>query len=52
MLVHRSCCAGDSQAQYNLATMYSQGDGVPVCDKTATKWFTLAAEQGEDGPQY
>jgi len=43
---------GYAFAQYNLATLYSNGDGVPVCDKTAAKWFALAAEQSDDGPQY
>ena len=26
--------------------MYSNGEGVPENDKTAVKWYTLAAEQG------
>ena len=37
---------GDSAAQYNLALMYNNGDGVPQDYKEAVKWYTLAAEQG------
>ena len=28
------------------------GYGVPEDDKTAVKWYTLAAEQGHDGAQF
>ena len=34
-------------AQYNLGLMYDEGQGVPQDYKTAVKWFTLAAEQGD-----
>ena len=37
---------GDASAQYNLGDMYRIGYGVPQDDKTAVKWYTLAAEQG------
>ena len=37
---------GDADAQFNLGTMYDNGDGVPENDKTAVKWLTLAAKQG------
>ena len=37
---------GDVNAQLNLALMYYNGEGVPQDDKTAVKWYTLAAEQG------
>ena len=37
---------GDADAQTNLGVMYDNGQGVPQDDKTAVKWFTLAAEQG------
>ena len=37
---------GDANAQSNLGQMYRQGKGVPQDDKTAVKWYTLAAKQG------
>ena len=37
---------GDASAQYNLGMMYTIGRGVPQGDKTAAKWYRLAAEQG------
>ena len=33
-------------AQFNLGRMYYHGMGVPQDDKTAVKWFRLAAEEG------
>lgn len=38
-------------AQYNLALMYGNGEGVLQDDKTAVKWYTLAAEQGHASAQ-
>ena len=32
--------------------MYSNGNGVPENDKTAVKWYTLAAEQGHSTAQF
>ena len=32
--------------------MYRKGEGVPQDDKTAVKWWTLAAEQGHAKAQY
>jgi len=32
--------------------MYDNGDGVPQDDKTAVKWYTLAAEQDDASAQY
>ena len=37
---------GNADAQYNLGVMYEKGQGVPENDKTAVKWYKLAAEQG------
>ena len=37
---------GDAAAQFNLGVMYEKGQGVPQDDKTAVKWYRLAAEQG------
>ena len=34
---------GYVDAQYNLGLMYDNGEGVPENDKTAVKWYTLAA---------
>lgn len=44
--------AGDADAQYNLALMYNNGDGVPQDYKQAIKWYRLAAEQGKAKAQY
>ena len=44
---------GDAYAQYNLGVMYDKGIGVPQHHKTAVKWYTLAAKQGnEDAIKY
>ena len=37
---------GDAEAQFNLGLMYYRGQGVRQDDKTALRWFRLAAEQG------
>ena len=37
---------GYADAQYNLGVMYHKEKGVPQDDKTAVKWYRLAAEQG------
>jgi TPR repeat protein len=38
--------------QYNLGVMYDNGEGVPQDYKTALKWWTLAAEQGNAKAQF
>ena len=38
--------------QYNLGVMYDHGEGVPQNDKSAVKWYTLAAVQGDAKAQY
>ena len=43
---------GDATAQFNLALMYSNGDGVPQDYEEAVRWYTLAAEQGVVQAQY
>ncbi len=43
---------GDATAQNNLGVMYNNGRGVPRDDKTAVKWWTLAAEQGDASAQH
>lgn len=42
---------GYAKAQYNLGFMYDKGIGVPENDKTAVKWYTKAAEQGNEQAQ-
>ena len=37
---------GIAVAQSNLGLMYVKGEGVPQDYKTAVKWFSLAAKQG------
>ena len=37
---------GDPRAQYNLGTMYLNGQGVPQDDFEAVNWFRKAADQG------
>ena len=43
---------GDAIAQFNLALMYTNGDGVPQDYKEAVRWYRLAAEQGYANAQY
>jgi cell division septation protein DedD len=44
--------AGDPAAQFDIATLYLNGDGVPENKKMAVNWFTKAAEQGDRDAQY
>lgn len=37
---------GNARAQFNLALMYRNGQGVLQDDKQALRWYTRAAEQG------
>ena len=37
---------GNADAQNNVGWMYAEGNGVPQNDRTAVKWYTLAANQG------
>ena len=43
---------GDVDAQYNLALMYLNGQGVPQDFAEAARWYQLAAEQGFPKAQY
>ena len=43
---------GLAAAQYNLALMYDNGEGVPENDAEAVKWYRKAADQGHSGAQY
>src|SRR6266481_3442143 len=38
---------GDADAQYSLANMYRQGQGVPRDDAESVRWLRKAAEQGD-----
>jgi hypothetical protein len=38
--------AGDAEAQYQLGTLYANGDGVPQSYQTARELFSAAASQG------
>ena len=43
---------GNEWAQYHLAGMYRDGQGVPQDYQEALKWYRLAAEQGNAWAQY
>ena len=42
----RSAEEGDAIAQFNLALMYDNGEGVPKINLTAYVWFNIAAASG------
>jgi len=42
---------GQADAQYNLALIYRDGDGVPQNYETAVMWYILAAKQGHANAQ-
>ncbi|GJD57842.1 tetratricopeptide repeat protein [Methylobacterium dankookense] len=42
---------GDPNAQYNLARLYLDGNGVDADPKQAARWFNLAAEKGHHPAQ-
>ena len=39
---------GDSDAQFNLATMYANGDGVELNMDEAIRWLQKSADQGDE----
>ncbi|MCL2076384.1 MAG: sel1 repeat family protein [Betaproteobacteria bacterium] len=43
--------AGDANAQFDLGSRYSLGQGVPQDYRQAFNWYRKAAEQGHDGAQ-
>jgi TPR repeat protein len=51
-LLARAAEAGLAEAQHRLATMYSQGVGVPKSRAEAVKWHYLAANQGYIDSQF
>ena len=42
---HAAAESGDAEAQYKLALMYLEGDGVKKNEKTAVLWLKKAADQ-------
>lgn len=44
--------SNDAKAQYLLAIMYQNGDGVKQSDSEALKWYTKSAQQGYYKAQY
>jgi uncharacterized protein len=50
-LLHPLADQGDAQAQYNLGTLYDNGQGVAQNDAEAMKWYRKAADQGDDRGQ-
>ncbi|MBT4797821.1 sel1 repeat family protein [Akkermansiaceae bacterium] len=49
--IKRSASAGDADAQYLLATLFLEGDGIVKDQSEATKLYSLAASQGHDNAQ-
>lgn len=43
---------GNAAAQYSIGWRYDDGEGVPVDDAEAVKWYRLAAEQGYPAAEY
>jgi hypothetical protein len=43
---------GSANAQFNLGTIYDNGDGVPEDDAEAAKWYRQAADQGHVNAQF
>ena len=42
---------GDALAQFNLAVMYAEGQGVPQDYQETARWLRMAAEQGDRSAQ-
>jgi len=42
---------GDAMAQFNLATLYHSGAGLPQSEAEAVKWYIKSAENGYDKAQ-
>ena len=43
----KAAVQGQAKAQFNLGTLYFNGEGVPKDYPKALRWFRLAADQGE-----
>jgi hypothetical protein len=48
----KAAAQGDSRAQYNLALMYKNGEGVVQDYAEAARWYKLSAAQGYLDAQY
>lgn len=46
-LYQKSALQGNSKAQFNLASMYANGDGVAENRIKAKEWFSKSCENGE-----
>src|SRR5687768_604135 len=48
----KSATQGFIKAEYNLAIMYDEGDGVAENNAEAIKWYLKAANQGDTAAQF
>ena len=46
MLLNAYINQGNAQAQYNLGTLYQNGQGIEKNDKKAFEWYRKAASNG------
>jgi len=51
-IFHRVAKQGESEAQYRLALLYADGEGVSRDYKEAAHWYRLAAQRGHPLAQY
>ncbi|MGP9822476.1 tetratricopeptide repeat protein [Salinarimonas sp. NSM] len=51
MFFYAASWFGDADAQYNLARLYLDGNGVPIDARTAARWLNSAAEKGHVAAQ-
>ena len=51
-LYHQAAEQGDAKAQYNLGTMYTDGQGVKKDYVKAAEWYQKSAEQGYAEAQF
>jgi hypothetical protein len=51
MFAYAATYFGDAEAQFALAQMYYEGEGVPRDPRQAARWAKLAADKGDPGAQ-
>lgn len=51
-MLQKAADEGNQYAQYDLATIYAYGDGVPTDDVKAAEWYQKAATQGNKYAQF
>ena len=51
-ILKKAAESGSAEAQYQLASLYRSGRGVPQDDAMAFKWMKAAAEQGHKNAQF